>query len=86
MANAQADTNLRWVQRLFPWFYHAAAVSMFQLIEEKGYIRGYPGNGGRGTAPDYVGKFYNGSFPDNFKWGVAMSTYQPESKSRRRTI
>ena len=51
----------------------------FQLIKEKGYIRGYPGIGGRGTAPDYVGKFYNGSFPDNFKWGVAMSTYYPEN-------
>ena len=53
----------------------------FQIIEENGYIPGYPGKGGRGTAPDYVGKFFNGSFPENFKWGVAMSMYHPENEA-----
>ena len=47
-----------------------------QMIEENGFLPGYPGKGGRGTAPDYVGKFYYGSFPDAFQWGVSASTYQ----------
>lgn len=29
--------------------------------------------GGRGTAPDYVGKFYHGTFPEGFHWGVVGS-------------
>ena len=46
---------------------------LFQLIQENGFVRGYPGLGGRGTAPDYVGKFYYGSFPERFKWGLDTS-------------
>ena len=52
--------------------------SPFQLIEDNGYLPGFPGKGGRGTAPDYLGKFYYGSFPEDFQWGVATSAYQTE--------
>ncbi|KAH3891376.1 hypothetical protein DPMN_015475 [Dreissena polymorpha] len=41
-----------------------------QLIEENGFKKGYPGIGGRGTAPAEEGKFYFGTFPVNFLWGV----------------
>lgn len=49
-----------------------------QLIEENGYQPGYPASGGRGTAPDFVGKFYYNKFPGDFEWGVASSAYLTE--------
>jgi len=42
----------------------------FQLIDENGFKKGYPGIGGRGTAPDYMGKFLHASFRDGFMWGA----------------
>jgi len=49
-----------------------------QLIAENGYLPGYPSIGGRGTAPDYVGKFYYNTFPEDFEFGVATEAYQTE--------
>ncbi|WAR02824.1 LPH-like protein, partial [Mya arenaria] len=39
-----------------------------QLISENAFTKGYPGIGGRGTAPDYVGKTLKGIFPPDFVW------------------
>lgn len=50
----------------------------FKLIAENGYVPGYPGIGGRGTAPDYVGKFYYDTFPEDFEWSIGNSAYQSE--------
>ncbi|XP_052799781.1 lactase/phlorizin hydrolase-like [Mya arenaria] len=41
-----------------------------QLISENAFTKGYPGIGGRGTAPDYVGKTLKGIFPPDFVWGM----------------
>ena len=49
-----------------------------QLITDNGFKHGYPGIGGRGTAPDHEGKFYFDTFPKDFDWGVATSAYQSE--------
>lgn len=49
-----------------------------QLVSENGFKPGYPTIGGRGTAPDYVGKFYHAMFPDDFDWGVSTAAYQTE--------
>ncbi|XP_052799780.1 lactase/phlorizin hydrolase-like isoform X2 [Mya arenaria] len=49
-----------------------------QIVAEHGYQVGYPAIGGRGTAPDYVGKFLKGKFPTGFMWGAATSAYQVE--------
>lgn len=43
------------------------------MVAENGYKPGYPAIGGRGTAPDYVGKFYYDTFPVGFQWGVGGS-------------
>ncbi|VDI62105.1 lactase-phlorizin hydrolase, partial [Mytilus galloprovincialis] len=49
-----------------------------QLVTENGYIPGYRGDGGSGTAPDYVDEFYYDVFPDDFEWSSATSAYQIE--------
>lgn len=49
-----------------------------QLIKEHGFLPGYPGKGGRGTAPAYVDEFYYDTFPENFVWSSATSAYQIE--------
>ncbi|XP_060595948.1 lactase/phlorizin hydrolase-like [Ruditapes philippinarum] len=49
-----------------------------QLIDENGYKPGYPALGGRGTAPDFVGKFYYDKFQEDFEWGVASAAYLTE--------
>ncbi|XP_052245872.1 lactase/phlorizin hydrolase-like isoform X2 [Dreissena polymorpha] len=49
-----------------------------QLVEENGFKPGYNARGGRGTAPDYVGKFLYGQFPADFEWSAGTSAYQIE--------
>ena len=49
-----------------------------QLIMENGFLPGYPGDGGRGTAPEYESRFYYDVFPDDFVWSSATSAYQIE--------
>lgn len=51
---------------------------LFQLVAENGYKPGYPAKGGRGTAPDFVGKFYYNTFPDDFEWGIGTAAYHVE--------
>lgn len=51
---------------------------VFQLISENAYVPGFPAVGGRGTAPDYLGKFYYDTFPRDFEWGVGTSAFQTE--------
>lgn len=40
------------------------------MVSENGFVPGFPGVGGRGTAPDFLGKFYHNTFPREFDWGV----------------
>jgi lactase-phlorizin hydrolase len=42
-----------------------------QLVTENGFLPGYPGDGGRGTAPEYESRFYYDVFPDDFVWSSA---------------
>ena len=49
-----------------------------QVIQENGFLPGYTGAGGRGTAPEYEDEFYYGTFPADFKWGASSSSYQIE--------
>lgn len=51
---------------------------MVQMVADNGFKPGYPAIGGRGTAPDFVGKFYYNTFPEDFEWGIATSAYQTE--------
>ena len=45
-----------------------------QMVTENGYISGFPAVGGRGPAPESVGKFYHNTFPEYFGWGVNTRT------------
>lgn len=49
-----------------------------QLIQEHGFLPGYPGKGGRGTAPEYEHGIYYDTFPDGFVWSTATAAYQVE--------
>ncbi|XP_076107988.1 lactase/phlorizin hydrolase-like isoform X2 [Mytilus galloprovincialis] len=49
-----------------------------QLIKEHGFRPGFPGKGGRGTAPAYENQFYYDVFPEKFVWSSATSAYQIE--------
>ncbi|KAL4223206.1 hypothetical protein ACF0H5_016678 [Mactra antiquata] len=55
----------------------ASAYWYNQMVTENGYKPGYTAKGGRGTAPDYVGKFYLDTFPHNFMWGISDLQHIP---------
>ena len=54
-------------------------VDNFQIIRDNGYLPGFPHIGGRGTAPDYLGKIYYGQFPEDFRWGIVSTPTRFES-------
>ncbi|XP_046546595.1 lactase-phlorizin hydrolase-like [Haliotis rubra] len=48
------------------------------LIDDNGYRSGYSRPGGQGTAVKTIDDFYYGTFPDNFIWAAASSSFQIE--------
>lgn len=56
----------------------ASARFYSQLIKENGFLRGYTGVGGRGTAPDHEEGIYYDTFPEDFAWSTATAAYQVE--------
>ncbi|XP_048237318.1 lactase-phlorizin hydrolase-like [Haliotis rufescens] len=48
------------------------------LIQDNGYKRGYSWPGGRGSAVQGEGEFHYGTFPKDFLWSIASSSFQIE--------
>ncbi|XP_067663553.1 lactase/phlorizin hydrolase-like [Haliotis asinina] len=61
-----------------PRFPKASSMWYAGLVQDNGYKPGYSRPGGRGSAVQGEGEFHYGTFPKDFLWSIASSSFQTE--------